>query len=308
MKALKKVSAVILILAICVVWNHCFLTGYYNESVLYGSFTQKRERAESIESEKVIIIGGSASNLGFDSQYFQELSGKPAANLSVSASVPLKVYMQAAQLCAKPGDTIIMPLEYTYYASDFDEITEGYVDMVGVDTELKCTETLWNNMEFFTQSFLRSFTRINDCALFALKTYMKNENTIYTADSVNEYGDFCMHKDRPATYVSVQALSRFKYNNQTMCQIRDYIEAMREKGVTVYLTYPCVDKNYFADSEAYFAEVQQIVKRYIPEENIIGTPQDFVYDSDFFFDTAYHIRYENREVYTQALFQRYNEQ
>lgn len=305
MKALLKALALVLILAICATLNHCFLSKYYNASVLYGSFVQKRERADSIDSQKVIIIGGSASNLAFDSRYFEQLSGIPAVNLSVSAGVPLKVYMRAADLCAKDGDAVIIPLEYSYYAADYNEISESYVDMVGVDPELKCKESFWDNLEFYSQSFLRSFTRMRDCILWVLRDIVKTSNTIYIADSVNEYGDFCLHKDRPSTYVSKTTMANFQYNSEMLVQINAFIERMEIRGVTVYLTYPCVDKNIFVNSEQYFADVQQVIRSYIPKDHIIGTPNEFAFDPDFFFDTAYHIRYENRGIYTEKLFEVY---
>ena len=305
MKVLLKVSAVILILAICVILNQYVLLPCYNASAMYGSMAQKLERAESIPSQKVIVISGSAANLSFDSQYFEQLSGIPAVNLSVSAGVPLKVYMRAAELCANDGDTVIIPLEYGYYSDDFNEISEAYVDMVGVDPKLKCDEDFWNSIEFYCQSFLRSFTRIHDCALWLLRDMVQTGNTIYVADSVNEYGDFCMHKDRPSTYVSKVSFVNFRYNAELLDQIKAFIEKMENTGVTVYLTYPCVDKEAFRNSESYFAQVQQVLRSYIPEENIMGTPHDFSFDPELFFDTAYHIRYENKGVYTEKLFAAY---
>jgi hypothetical protein len=307
MKPLLKISAIILILVICFTLNQHIILPYFNESVMYGSYTPKRARADSIEGEKVIIAGGSASNLGFDSEYFQQLSGKPAVNLSISAGIPLKVYMRAAELCANPGDTIILPLEYSYYAADFDEISESYVDMVGVDPDLKCDESFGNNIEFFSQSFLRSFTRAKDCCVSFFKDSVNWESTIYIADSVDAYGDFCMHKDRPSTYVSKKIFNSFQYNSDIFVHIKSYIDTMESKGVTVYLTYPCVDKNSFEDSDQYFSEVQQVVAQYIPQKNVIGTPHNFGYDPEYFFDTVYHLAYENRSLYTETLFTYYKE-
>lgn len=307
MKILTKVLAIIVILSLCFTINNCVLLDYYNQSVLYGSFVSKRERADAINSEKTIIIGGSASNLGFDSKYFEELSGKPAVNLAVSAGIPLKIYMRAAELCAKKGDILIIPLEYDYYEDDFNKINESYVDMVGVDPDLKCNESFWNSIEYFSLGFLRSFTRMNDCILFALRNFIGSENTIYIADSVDEYGDFCLHKNRVPTYKSTISFTDFQYNSEIFYQINSFIERMKDRDVEVYLAYPCVDKCAFANCEQYFDEVQQTVEYYISKENIIGTPHAFGFDSDFFFDTAYHLRYENRKVYTEKLFTCYNQ-
>ncbi len=307
MKVFIRVTAILLVIVSLFVINDRLTVDRYSETVMYGSFEQKRARAESIDSEKFIIIGGSASNLGFDSKRFEELAGKPAVNLSVSAGVPLRVYMRAAELCAREGDVILFPIEYGYYKDEFDKVSEDYVDIVAVDGDLRCDKGLTNHMEYVAARFLRSFTRINDCLLFALRSKMGTENTIYIADSVDEYGDFCLHKDREPTYLCSPRDDRFEYNEDTMGEIARFIEDMSAKGVTVYLTYPCVDKNNFEDYEQYFADAQKAVERYIPAANVIGTPSDFAYESDFFFDTAYHLRYENRAVHTERLFQHYQQ-
>ena len=282
MKVFIRVTAILLVVAALFVINDRLTVDRYSETVMYGSFEQKRERAESVDSEKFIVIGGSASNLGFDSKRFEELAGKPAVNLSVSAGVPLRVYMRAAELCAREGDVILFPIEYGYYKDEFDKVSEDYVDIVAVDGDLRCL-------------------------LFALRSKMGTENTIYIADSVDEYGDFCLHKDRESTYLCAPRDDLFEYNEDTLQSIHRFIEEMAAKGVTVYLTYPCVDKYNFEDYERYFADAQKAVESYIPVENIIGTPGDFAYDSDFFFDTAYHVRYENRPIYTEQLFQCYQQ-
>ena len=305
MKVFIRVTAILLVAVVLFMINDYLTVDRYSENVMYGSFEQKRARAESVEGEKFIVIGGSASNLGFDSQLFEELAGKPAVNLSVSAGVPLRVYMRAAELCAKEGDIILFPIEYGYYKDEFDKVSEDYVDIVAVDGDLRCDEGVANQMDYLVSRFLRSYTRINDCLLFDLRTIMGTENTIYVADSVNEYGDFCLHKDREPTYLCAPRDDPFEYNEDTMEEIARFIKEMGEKGVHVYVTYPCVDKYNFEDYERYFADAQKVIESYVPAANILGTPADFAYESDYFFDTAYHLRYENRAVYTGHLFEQY---
>ena len=305
MKVCIRVIAILLVAVSLFVINDHLTVDRYSETVMYGSFEQKRARAESVEGEKFIVIGGSASNLGFDSQLFEELAGKPAVNLSVSAGVPLRVYMRAAELCAGEGDVILFPMEYGYYKDEFDKLSEDYVDIVAVDGDLQCDQGIANRIDYAASRFLRSYTRINDCLLFAIRSKMGTANTIYVADSVNEYGDFCLHKDREPTYLCAPRDDLFEYNKDTMEEIACFIEKMAEKGVQVYLTYPCVDKYNFEDYERYFADAQKAVETYISAENIVGTPTDFAYESDFFFDTAYHLRYEKRAIYTQHVFEQY---
>lgn len=305
MKKFIKISSLILALLLIFGLNNVVLTRIYNSKALYGSFEQKYQRAKSIKTNKFIIIGGSSSNLGFDSKTFEELSGKPAVNLSVSGSVPLRIYMKAAENCAIPGDVIIIPLEFEFYNEDFNSINEAYVDMTALDSDLRCEENLLEKTEFYYTNFLRSFTRVNDCALFALKEVMKTENTIYVANSVDENGDFCLHKNKKATYKRQILDISFEYKVDTLNEIKDFMLRMKEKDVMVYLTFPTVDRYCIKNSDEYFNNVQTVVKKYIPVEHVIGEPLDFAYDNDFFFDTAYHIKYENRKEYTRKLFSVY---
>lgn len=307
MKIIKKITVLLLVLLLAFVVNSTVVIKYYNANALYGSATKKLQRAEAIQQQKYIVVGGSASNLAFDSELFEELSGKPAVNLAISAAVPLGIYMKAAENCANAGDVIIMPLEYTFYWKDPYGVDEAYVDMLAVDPSLKCVKTFQGNMEYYYTSFLRSFSRLNDCFLFAVKSGLETENTIYIADSVNEYGDFCLHENRTPTYSRVVQDTTFVYAEETMQEIRAFIERMGQKGVTVYISYPSYDLYSVKGYEQYAQKVQETVGKYIPSDHIIGTPLDFAYDEDFFFDTPYHIQYENRAQYTQDLFACYQQ-
>ncbi len=306
MKNTIKIISLIAVLALFFVLNTIVLDEPYNANSQYGSFKQKLERANSMSQEnKFIVIGGSASNLAFDSKFFEELSGKPAVNLAVSAGVPLRVYMKAAEDCAIAGDVIIMPLEYEYYARSFYDVDESYVDVVSVDPSLKCKETFFGNIEYCSARFLRSFSKFNDCFMFALKNKMKTQNTIYIADSVDEYGDFCLHENREPTYKRVVKDKSFEHDSKTLEEIKAFIERMEENGVAVYVSYPAYDLYSVEEHEDFRTIAQGTIEKYISTTNIIGTPLDFAYDEDFFFDTVYHIKYENKRGYTEDLFRCY---
>lgn len=305
MKVLIKLISLVLVLVFISSFLNYYFLDDYNANTLFGSFTYKNQRAASLGGNKFIVIGGSASNLGFDSCEFETLSGSPAVNLAISAGIPLRVYMKAAENVAKPGDTIFMVLEYGYYASEFRTIDEVYVDMVNICPDLKCSETAWGFLKYYYTNFLRSFTRLNDSFLFALKKGMNVGNTIYVADSVDEYGDFYMHKDRASTYVRTESTERFVYQTDTLSEIRSFISKMEEKGVSVFLSYPPMDGYSYTNYEAYFSDVQDVVEQHIPKDNLIGTPFDFLFDESCFFDTIYHLNYESRQLYTQILFEQY---
>ena len=304
MKIAKKLTALFLILGLLFAGCNFVFTQYYNSQTLYGSFTSKMERVENINGNKVIMIGGSATNLGLDSATFEQLTGTPVANLAVSAAVPLRCYMKLAEDAAVTGDTIIMSLEYDYYESKFQTVDETYVDLVGLDNQFKCKDTVWGNINFAYTSFLRSFSKANDCVSFVLRSKMKTDS-IYIADSTNAYGDFCLHEGKEATYTRAMEHRTFSPNEDTLLQIAEFIRRMDEKGVRVYLTFPPMDGYMYHEHEQFFSDVQKTVSAYIPADRVIGTPFDFLYDASYFYDTAYHLRYECRAEYTTSLCEKY---
>lgn len=307
MKRTSKLLLILLFLGVLFTFNELVIKDIYNSSSLYGSYLYKAKRAASVTEEKFIIVGGSASNLGFSSQKFEELSGKPAVNLSISAGIPLRVYLKAAENYAQPGDVIILPLEYSYLDSNYYDVNESYIDMVGVDQELKSKETFSGNIDFVWTYFLRSFTKANDCFMFALKQKLGSSNTIYIAKSVDEYGDFVMHKGRTPTYQRSLATLPSTYNEETMRNICNYIDQMSQKGIRVYISYPPVDGACFKNYETALLQIHQLMEKQIGREHLIGSPLDFSYEQEFFFDTCYHLRYEYREIYTKALYNLYIE-
>lgn len=237
MKIVKKLLALTLILCLLFMGSNVVFTRYYNSQALYGSFTAKLERARGLEGNKVLMIGGSATNLGLDSAAFEEITGMPIANLAVSAAVPLRCYMKLAEDLAVAGDTVIMSPEYDYYESKFQTVDETYVDLVGLDSQFKCKDTLWGNLNFAYTQFLRSFSKANDCVSFLLREKM-NTDSIYIADSTDTHGDFCLHEGKQPTYTRAMTSRTFAPNEDTLRQIAAFVTRMEEKGVHVYLPFP----------------------------------------------------------------------
>ena len=305
MKLFTKIIALTAALCVFFLFNIYVIVPKYNEGTLYGSYTQKAERAQQIQGPKCIFIGGSATNLALDSQKFEELTGMPTCNLAISASVPLRTYMQAARNCVREGDVIILTPEYGYYSTDPYKIDEAYIDMVSIDPNLKTPEKGRGHIDYYATRFLRSFTCLNDVFTFQIKNALSSNNTIYIADSVDQYGDFSLHKGRTPTYSRKISSAKFTYKKEVFSLINSFIDEMEKRNVTVYVTYPPIDGGSYRNTQQYFSQVQEAIEAHIHQKNIIGTPFDFLYDEDFFYDTVYHIRYENRETYTTDLYEAY---
>ena len=76
--------------------------------------------------------------------------------------------------------------------------------------------------------------------------------------------------------------------------------ACRERGVTVYLSYPPYAQPYFEESEKAIQQINLALIERI-EIPILNQPETFVYHERYFFDSAYHLNQEMGAARSQAI-------
>ena len=69
----------------------------------------------SISGKKIIIISGSNSLFGVNSNIVSMKTKTQVLNLAVHAGLPLKFLVQKTLSYVSPGDLVVLPLEYVYY-------------------------------------------------------------------------------------------------------------------------------------------------------------------------------------------------
>ena len=82
--------------------------------------------------------------------------------------------------------------------------------------------------------------------------------------------------------------------------IKDFSRWAKENGVTVYLSY--ANRVYSRDIEREeFKRYYDKLKRYLTDNNIavLGTPYDFFFSEELFYDTLYHLNETGVTLRTQ---------
>ncbi len=75
----------------------------------------KDSKAKSIDVPKIIIISGSNSLFGINSQIISEITAKPTLNLGLHAALDINFLYYKIKKYINEGDIVVMPLEYGYY-------------------------------------------------------------------------------------------------------------------------------------------------------------------------------------------------
>ena len=75
----------------------------------------KRDIAERTPGKRILVLSGSNAMFGVHSGILQQRLGRNAVNLGLHASLSLDYLFRFVEPLLRPGDTLVMPLEYLYY-------------------------------------------------------------------------------------------------------------------------------------------------------------------------------------------------
>jgi len=91
-----------------------------------------------------------------------------------------------------------------------------------------------------------------------------------------------------------------EFNERALEELNDIGDVSRERGAHAYFLLPSyIDRSYSINTGAIAWLVQRLAKEMrIP---ILGTPEDFVYPPNWFFDTRYHLNEVGRASRTLTM-------
>ena len=309
MKALIKLIIYCSIIYVFSLINTYYLNDIYYKQSFIPSYKVKHKIAEQHQQNKIIVIGGSSTNLGFDSITFEELSGINTVNLAIDASIPLRVYLQMAKENSNKGDTIILILEEGYY-HNFWDCSDSYFDCITYSQAFVKDKNLYTRYKnLYLMKKIRGFSRLNDIFYTKLRNSFE-QPSIYNGNptNFNSHGDFIAHKGLQATYTRKQVKGKkFTSAPTTISQIKKFIVDCEKNGINVFISYPPIDGERRLNHIVFSNSMHNDLISNFGKKYIIGYPEDFSYEEDCFFDTHQHLKYEYRSKYTKDFFEQFLE-
>jgi hypothetical protein len=263
------------------------------------------------EFERIIIESGSNAHHGVDSSMFEEAFGKLTINISDTGSFPLRNKLYRIQANAKPGDVVLMPLEYLHYS--YDALAKSYYDAVFNTiafyfTPLPFDEKIAFLLQTPFSSLFRSLfyeTTINDNSVTFTDMFNKGargEHIFVTKGDVDYWStnssceDYLFFTNRK---VDFELSEVFLENVALMQQIE------REKKIHFVLTYPSVagDGCHEGVHREKFLEMIAKVKSVLQKHRIafVGTFEASAFGAESMDNTYYHILPHAKEIRTKRL-------
>lgn len=307
----------------------CFQVGARTaaEYWLYDAMTVKRHLLHAMaDKRKLLLVGGSSVWFGLDAGQVQQELGIETLNLGLHAMRPLDRLVSDVRAALKPGDTIIMPLEYEYYAID-TPYNDWYVNQVMAGSPTVFWELNWREKMVFFLSVppLRVLeglgTRVIALSPAELRKRIPGQppeqvlqlmqqvwathalpEENYTFRNIDPQGNAVIAR---GTFISYRYLLdeqsvAWGYPWNTLGEFARYCAA---HGVSLYIGWPPVVKGNMPFDAPRIQEKMRIIEENLAELKIpvLGHASDFQYDRRLFADTPYHLTHEGRARHTKHL-------
>jgi hypothetical protein len=262
----------------------------------YDAYDYKREVADKVSTNKVVIVAGSNGLFGFDCGMLSEAFGMPVVNGAVNAGLGMDYILYKSKNFLKRGDIAVLPLEYSFYQS------EAFGGTVLADYTIA-----WD-LEYYKQlSFIRKInimTSVDDKRLFrGIKSlFIQKEfvdEPMYNLKMLDEYGDhknmnpdvlpseFYEHK-RDNLEPDIRKNSKLSRNFIRIMD--DYIEWAEDNNIT--LVFIPQAQMYFSiyDNDVSKDFYKNILKYYEDRGVLfVGDPYDYMFPKEDILDTKAHL-------------------
>lgn len=281
--------------------------------------TIKRNLATSISGRKLLIVAGSNGLFGIDSSLLEKSLSIPTVNLSIHAGLGLQYILNEAKMYAKPGDIILLLLEYELLSNSSKPSTMYLNHILELDTpyfnSLSWLGKLQTALAFGVQETWNGFwTKLNhkpeqkNCYQFMETNYQKRKGC-YSGVTIDSHGDEKCNLQEAITDTVIKRLDddtkiarRWSLTTDTKARLANFIQWTKNNDIKLIAGFPSVvDMGAYRQrkTQAFLTALTTFYqKKQVP---LLGEPEDFMYDKSNFFDTSYHLHDLARKLRTQQL-------
>lgn len=300
---LRRLAAVLLlscVLFLAVAW--AILGGEAKFGDTYQSVIQRKyDQLIHTQGPKIVIIGGSNAGFGFDSVRMTEETGYPTINMGLHAGFGPLFNTEIAKNHIHEGDIVLLAYEYGLRSAEFEKLGGVRNIMTGIDTSLEMyREIPWERMpEIFSELF--------DYAVYKAQKDETATGT-YCSASFDEFGNMILRREsctiqdyenKRSTYGCIYGTSLLRPDDdlEYLVELREYVES---RGASVYFLAPVLMAEAYEGTEQNLLDYAAEIQRRTGIE-FICNPYDYVFPSEYMFDTIYHCNEKGEQLRTELV-------
>ena len=283
---LPFLSVAIITLGVSAVYDDTFV----------GELGEKYERLNSVEGEKLVVIGGSSVAFGLESGELEREMGMQVVNFGLYANLGTKLMLDLSRSGIGEGDIIVVAPELN--AQTLSLYFNSETTMQALDGNFKMLSSI--DKENYEALVGASWGFAADKLGYIIGGDVPENTGAYAKKWFNSYGDNVY--DRPYNEMSTVTKNitlDFKYDaddgvtseyEEFIDYLNEYVEFCTGKGATVYFSFPPMNKASLTDyntAENIYAFYDNLCSSLYCR--VISNINDYIMDEGYFFDSEFHL-------------------
>ena len=260
------------------------------KNTFLGALADKFHRLEIIGKPKIVIVGGSSTAFGLNSDLLSEELGMPVVNFGLYATLGTKLMLDLSRPVLKSGDIVVLAPELDRQTLSLYFNAESAWQAFDSDMSM-LRHTRFENYGALAGNFW-------DYALSKLK-YGRlgglDPDGVYSRSSFDVNGDIIYsrpHNIMPLGYSPNHPidLDPSILDGDFAGYVNEFVRFAKGKGATVYFDFPPMNRLgvvQYGDSAAIYEFYLHLAKNLDCE--IIGDITAYILDEGYFYDSNYHL-------------------
>lgn len=268
-----------------------------------AAMEDKHQRAHSIGSPKIILAGSSNAAFNLNSEMIQNEFGIPVVNTALILSFGLDFMLNEIEDLAEEGDFVF--LFFTYF-----------VDLEGLYDSKKNVASYYPRAENYFRTDLRKelashvrstqgntwnwiYTNLlgRERQIFEIDKFI----AVYKRENFNTFGDFIGHhgmQSKPE--LDQRGIIEYQFWGDGINRLNRFYAEMEKRGVSLFYVYTAYPYSEFEKNGEVLEAIHQDMTEGL-DFPVLGRPDTFLFEDDFFFDTVYHLTEEGARQRTELL-------
>ncbi|MBX2972677.1 MAG: hypothetical protein KF797_06210 [Flavobacteriales bacterium] len=263
----------------------------------HGATAVKEARLAALPSPKVVVIGGSNTAFGMDSELLERALCRPVVNMGIHGGLGMEFMVNEVKGRLGPGDLVIAAFELSCYAKP---VTDNEVHVLTADLAPGALDV----MPWYRRPRIHVALAIMRCQ--AAWKHITGEwegaggDRVYRADGFNTQGDMVAHLGLPQRDAARQSPVEHvmpAFHRATLPVVRELADSVAAHGARLVVTWPAIA----ASSRR--PDIEGTISTRMAEAGypLLGDPATYVFPDTAFHDTHYHLRAAGRRLRTERL-------
>lgn len=257
---------------------------------------EKDSLLRSVSGPRLIVVGGSNTAYGLNSQMIKDSLGINPINTGITYELGLVYMLEATIEYVQAGDIVVLSPEYQHFFGKFaygrEFLLYSAFDVDGM-APWDLSLAHWENVYSFFPKY--AFSRFKPTEYLPFEGAAINRRYSY-----NEYGDMDVHWDmEQQPFSPFTQISRDTYNPEVMSEILAFQEKIAEKGAHFFVTFPGTQKTSYDNCEEQITLVYDKFRE--KDIALLGDPVRYIMPDSLMFNFPYHMVRKGVELRTQLL-------